>query len=72
MSSQGMVPVLTCASEVFGMADPGDAVRVHPHAGALNGMQVRVGDIRLLTHAMQVGAGAVDRLPCVVVQGVFE
>ena len=54
------------------MAGPGDAVCIHPHLGALDGTQVRVGDGCCLAHPMQVLAGPVDRLPRVVAQGIFE
>jgi hypothetical protein len=58
--------------QVFRVADPGDAVRVHPHTGTLDTTQVYVGDGGLVADAMQVCTGPVDWLPGVVAQGVFE
>jgi hypothetical protein len=57
-----------CSVQVLGVTDPGDAVRIHAHAGALHSAQVGIGDGGLLAHVVQVCAGPIDRLPCMVVQ----
>ena len=56
---------------VLGVADPGDAMRIHPHLGALNSAQIGVGNGGLVAHAMEVVC-PFDRLACVVTQGVLE
>jgi hypothetical protein len=47
--------------QVFRVADPGDAMRVHPHLCALDGAQVRVGDVGLFAHVVQVCVGSPTR-----------
>jgi hypothetical protein len=50
----------------------GNTTLVRPHAGALNGIQIYIGNGSFLYRAIEVWAGPIDWLSRVIAQDVFE